>query len=176
VATPTAFASTTTPTDGRLEVALDMDRDGKSDRAVLVSDPDNGTADLSIYLAAGDGALDPSRQPTLFKNDMPAEGIVSMEGNDKGSLLITYGCGGCSNDFETTLTIVYRDGDFLVAGYTYDWDTRYSAGSCDINYLTGKGFMQKGIDGEAVPLKGTFRPVKLADWSDDDRPRACDLE
>src|SRR5262245_38372190 len=69
----------------RFEATLDMDRDGTMDRAVLDTDPDAGVADLSIYLGAGEGALDPSRKPTLFKNDMGVGGAVSFEGNDKGS-------------------------------------------------------------------------------------------
>jgi hypothetical protein len=159
----------------RLEVTLDMDRDDTMDRAVADTDPDAGVADISIYLGAGEGSLDPLRQPTLLKHDVAAGGIVSLEGNDEGSLLLTYGCGGCSNDFETTLTIVYRGGEFLVGGYTYSWDTRYGAGTCDINYLTGKGFMIDGVDGKPVAIRGTFRPVRLADWTNQSFPKACDL-
>jgi len=157
------------------EATLDMDRDGTMDRAILETDPDAGVGDLSIYLGIGSAEPDPSRQPIIVKRQLEVGGTVSLEGNDKGSLLLSYGCGGCSNDFETTLTIVYRGGTFLVAGYTYTWDTRNGAGTCDVNYLTGKGFMIKGVDGKPVALEETFRPVPLADWTDRSFPKACDL-
>ncbi|ESX97280.1 hypothetical protein X754_01835 [Mesorhizobium sp. LNJC403B00] len=49
------------------EVTLDMDNDGRMDRAVIAADSDSGLADLSIYLAAGEGKLDPSRKPDFVK-------------------------------------------------------------------------------------------------------------
>ena len=81
------------------------------------------------------------------------------------------GCGGCSNDYSTTLTIVYRGGEFLVGGYTYDWETRDTAGTCDINFLTGKGTLLDGIEGPGEPMADKFMPVKLADWSETRGPR-----
>ena len=138
-------------------------------------DPESTNVDLSIYLGVGDGKLDPSRKPAFrrqgFVLDWP---LLAVESKGKGSLVIVSGCGGCSNDYSTTLTIVYRGGEFLVGGYTYEWETRESAGTCDINFLTGKGTMLEGIEGDGKPLAGTFTPVKLADWSDDTRPKACD--
>jgi hypothetical protein len=165
-----AFAQEST-----FEAILDMDRDGVKDRAVLELDPDNGLSDLSIYLGAGETKLDGTARPAIVKRGLETGTIVSIDGNDAGWLLLRYGCGGCSNDFATTLTIVYRDGAFLVGGYTYDWDTRYGAGSCDINYLTGMGVMIEGIDGEPTPIKEKFEPLKLADWSDKNLPTVCDI-
>lgn len=173
IASQPAHAQNSQSIDGPFEARLDMDGDGNTDRAILVLDTEAGLASLSIFMAVGDAELDPSRKPAFLKKDLPVAGIVSLEGNAGGSLAITYGCGGCSNDFETTLTIVYRGNEFLVAGYTFDWDTRDGAGSCDINYLAGKGALTQGVDGEAVAIKGEFKPVKLADWSDEKRPAAC---
>jgi hypothetical protein len=170
-----ASAESYPPIDGPFEVTLDMDNDGAMDRAVLVRHSEGGLADLSIYLAAGDGQVDPSGKPTFVKKDLTAEGIVSLEGSGNGSLTVTYGCGGCSNDYETALAIAYRGGEFLVAGYTYSWETRDGAGSCDINYLTGKGVITLGLDGEGTEIKEKFTPVKLADWSHERYPKACDL-
>ena len=161
--------------DPPIEVTLDMDKDGRMDRAALVRHPDHAQADLYIYLAAGDEKLDLSRKPTFLKKDLTAEGILSLESKGEGSLVFTYGCGGCSNDYGTSLTIVHRGGKFLVAGFTYAWDTRTGMGSCDINFLTGKGVITRGLDGAGKRIKGKFTPVLLADWSDDKRPKACDL-
>jgi hypothetical protein len=154
-----------------VETTLDIDRDGKMDRAVMVN------ADLHIYLGAGDEKPDPSRKPSFVKKDLATAMVLGVEskGTGKPSLIIRYGCGGCSNDFATTLTIVYRGGQFLVGGVTYDWDTRTAIGSCDINFLTGKGVATEGLHENVRTrrLKGKFTPVKLADWSDDKRPKAC---
>lgn len=161
------------PSIGELyEITLDIDNDGKIDRAAMVRHPDGAQADLYIYLAVGDEKLDLSRKPSFLKKDLMTERMLSLESKGKGSLIVHYGCGGCSNDYETTLTIVHRGGEFLVAGFTYDWETRYSVGSCDINFLSGKGLVSHG-PGEGKQIKEKFTPTKLADWSDDKRPKAC---
>ena len=155
----------------RHEVTLDIDNDGKMDRAVLVGNPSSGNGDLTIYLDAGTGTLDPSRKPSILKKDLTDTRITGFEGKGR-SLVVTYGCGGCSNDYETTLTVVYRGAKFLVAGYTYSWDTRTGSGTCDVNFLTGKGTMSRNL-GKSRTIKGSFAPIALADWSDAKRPKAC---
>ena len=154
------------------DITLDIDNDSKLDRAVLV--PTNGrAADLHIYLGAGDGLLDLSQKPSIIKKDITANFVLTFEANRKGSLRIGYGCGGCSNDTVTTLTIVHRNGAFWVGGYTYDWETRdFGAGSCDINFLTGKAQQSKD-GGKTRALKGTFKPVKLADWEEERHVKVC---
>ena len=152
------------------EVTLDIDNDGKMDRAVLAG------AALYVYLAAGDEKLDLSRKPAFLKKDLTSGLILGFEAKGKGSLIVKYGCGGCSNDYATTLTIVHRGGEFLLAGFTYDWDTRNDGiGSCDINFLAGKGVTSRGLGARSKPINAKFAPVKLADWSDDKRPKACDF-
>ena len=82
---------------------------------------------------------------------------------------------GCSNDTETSLTIIHRSGEFWVAGFTFNWDTRdYGIGGCDINFLAGKGVFSRGPNGRKKPIKARFAPIRLADWSDEKRPKACD--
>jgi len=157
---------------------LDIDRDGKMDRAVMVD------ADLSIYLAAGDEKLDPARKPSFLKKGLATARVLAVESRGKATgkaagkpvLIVKYGCGGCSNDFSTTLAIVYRGGQFVVAGVTYDWDTRNGIGSCDVNFLTGGGVATEGLNAEKRTrrFKDRVRPVKLADWSEEKRPKACD--
>jgi hypothetical protein len=156
----------------RQEITLDIDRNGTADRAVLTGNPGSGLSDLAIYLDAGDGAIDPSRKPAILKRGIADARILAFESKGKGSLVVTYGCGGCSNDTEIALTVVHRNGAFLIGGYTYSWDTRNGSGTCDINFLTGKGTMARDL-GKARPIGGRFAPVKLADWSEEKRPRAC---
>ena len=154
------------------EIALDIDHDGKIDRAVLVEHADSAGADLYIYLGTGDEKPDISRPPAILKKNLAAAHILRFESDGKGSLIVMSGCGGCSNDYATTLTIVYGRGEFLVGGVTYDWDTRNGMGNCEINYFTGKGVRSRGL-AKGKPFKTKFAPVKLADWSPEKRPKAC---
>jgi hypothetical protein len=172
------------------EVTLDIDNDGAMDRAVLVDDSESGVVNLYIYLAAGDEKLDLSRKPNFLKKEI-TEGSIFDRGlasKGKRSLTVTscYGC-GANKSWNETLTIVYRGGKFLVAGYTRDWDwnshirkadgewdVETLMGGCDINFLTGKGVASEGLDG-GKPLKGKFKPVKLSDWSEEKRPKACEF-
>ena len=53
------------------EITLDIDHDGKPDRAVAVEETDSGQGDLYVYLAAGDEKTDLSRQPSFSKRPSP---------------------------------------------------------------------------------------------------------
>lgn len=167
-----AFADSKIPNYAPREIKLDIDHDGKLDRAMLVEDAAHGYADLYIYLGVGAGKIDLTSKPAILREKFTTARILALESNNEGSLIIKSGCGGCSNDYATTLTIVYRGGEFLVGGVTYDWDTRNGIGSCDINFLTGKALMSRA-QGKTKPIRGRFTPVKLADWSDAKRPKAC---
>jgi hypothetical protein len=156
------------------EVTLDIDNDGTADRAALIRDAGSKTVDLYIYLAGGAAKLDLSRKPTLLKKDLADHNILRLEAR-KNSLKVIYGCGGCSNDYRITLTIMHRSDEFWIAGFTLDWDTRNGLGSCDFNFLTGKGFVTRGLTGREKPFKGPAGPIKLADWSYERRPAACDV-
>jgi hypothetical protein len=50
------------------DVMLDIDRDGRMDRAVLVRQADSRYDDLWIYLRTGDELLDLSRRPDFVKD------------------------------------------------------------------------------------------------------------
>jgi hypothetical protein len=167
-----ALAQGNGPLKPPYEVTLDIDHDGKPDRAVLVEDPASGSADLAIYLGAGAGNPDLSRRPDVTKKNIAVARILRFESTPKGSLILMSGCGGCSNDYATTLTIVYRRGTFWVGRATYDWDTRAAIGTCDIDFLGDNGTRSDGL-AKAKRIKGHFAPVKLADWSDARRPKAC---
>jgi hypothetical protein len=152
------------------DVTLDVNSDGKLDRIALVEN--GGLADLYIFLGAGDAPLDISKSPTFIKKELSYNNIHALAVSGKHAFTIQNGCGGCSNDYETTLTIVDRGGTFLVAGYTLNWDTRNGQGSCDINFLTGKGTLARDL-GEGKHVKGQFKPIKLADWTDEYAPKIC---
>lgn len=112
----------------------------------------------------------PARPDLIFPGI--AEGRVFDFEKHGTSLVIMTGCGGCSNDTATRLTVVHRGGQFLIGGYAFTWDTRAGRGHCDINFLTGRGTLS--INGrKAKPLAGKFKPVRLADWRKDAPPKAC---
>jgi hypothetical protein len=162
------------------------------DRAVLVGvesagsyGPDKGwfmfgadeRVDLHIYLGAGDAPLDLSRKPSFLK-----PGIVRGERQNQifplqarnGALIIKTAYNLHSNWAQETLTIVHRGGDFLVAGFSREYDMKSGEqGGCDINFLAGKGAVSKGVDGKKRRLKVRAKPVKLAAWSARSIPKAC---
>jgi hypothetical protein len=164
------------------ELKLDIDQDGKMDRAVVMQEL-GGPADLYIYLAAGEEKLDPSRRPDFVRKGLTEDRVIDLESKGKGSLVMTscFGC-GASKSTEDALTIVYRRGQFLVGGYSRSWDwnqqtsdgVKTTVGGCDINYLTGKGTVSKDLE-DGKPIKGRFKPVPLEDWSTDRRPKACEF-
>jgi hypothetical protein len=165
------------------EITLDIDRDGKPDRAVLVTaegvhsgDKDwlmigrDQRVDLHIYLGGGDAPLDLSREPTFIKR-----GLVTGERQNqvfplettRGSLIVKTAYNLHSNWVPETLTIAHRKGEFLVAGWRRDYEMKDGAqGGCEINFLSGTGTVSKGLDGRKRPLRGRFTPVKLGAWTE----------
>jgi len=180
------------------DTVLDFDKDGVSDRAVLVlvgpgrTDFDEMTKEryglsadeeieLAIYLGAGGAAIDISKPA-----DITSRTVVDTERgnwvlppmvNDKGSLQIVTAAGlGSSNESDDTVTIAWRDGAAVVAGYTVSWEYSDSAGTCDVNLLSGKAVLTEGVEdvGQNKTLKGHFKPIPLAKWSAKTRPTVCD--
>lgn len=147
--------------------------DGGDDRAVLVENGDFG-ADLYIYRG-----LEPARdiskppKPALVKKGVAWSGgsfgsRPSLETSAKGLLLIKSENTSVGKDRWTeTITVVYRNKEFVVAGLTreeYDTLDPNVNHSCDLNFLTGKGKR----NGKAIEVKTPLR--KLADWSDEKAP------
>ena len=115
--------------------------------------------------------------PTFRKENLTTQLVLGLEAGSEGSLIVAYGCGGCSNDYETELAIVHRGGALLVAGFIHSWDTRhYGIGSCEIDFLAGRKITSEGLD-DATPIEAPFPPERLllADWSDDRPLEACGL-
>ena len=145
------------------EIALDIDNDGKMDRAVLVSPESDGfyspekdwfmmaePVDLYIYLGSGDEKLDLSRKPAFLKKDIAASDqdnnqLFPLESR-KGSLIVNFAYNLFSNWAPETLTIVYRKGEFLVAGFTYSFDMESGdiAAVATSTFSPGKGSRQMG--------------------------------
>ena len=151
-----------------LAVMLDLDGDGAPDRAVLTPHAADAGADLTIVWGEAVGR---SSRLAFTKRDIGEGHVFGLSASGR-SLIVSFGCGGCSDDEEVTLTIVNRSGRMLVAGYRFDWDRRNGQGSCDINLLTGRATRTRGLAGPR-PMQGRFRPVLLADWLPDEFQAAC---
>jgi hypothetical protein len=179
------------------EITLDVDNDGKLDRAVLVAPSDAGKdavffspgksffmfgtdsrIDLLIYLAAGDAPLDLTKPPSFTKRGI-VDGerfnqVMPLESKGKGSLRVKSAYSLFGDWKEETLTVVYRRGEFVVAGLTYGFELKDGTiGDCDINFLTRTGVWWKGLDGRKRPVTGIPPPVKLSAWSGNNYPKAC---
>lgn len=155
-------------------VTLSFASNGETDRAVLVENDDAG-ADLYIYRALDAARGDAPVKPALLKKNAAWSGAMwgsrpSLDVNDKGSLLIKSANEAIGRSrWSQTLTIVYRNNEFLVAGLTRDARDTIDLAShdCDVNFLTGKGKR----DGK--PIETKFPATKLADWSDEKLPTEC---
>ena len=163
-------------------ITFDLNGDGTPDRAELLQGAEPTLADLAITLvprggigqersSAGDATGLP-RQQSILKKGLAEGHVFSLERSANGSLVVHAGCGGCSNDYETTLTIIHRGDRFTVAGFAFDWDTRESRGACDINLLTGRAVVSNG-EAKPKPLRSHFVPIALADWSDERLTALC---
>jgi hypothetical protein len=175
-ATPPTSAEDKPSPEATHQVTLDIDNDGRMDRAAIAEHRDVRQADLYIYLSVGEGKLDLSLPPHFLKENLTTELVLGLDAGSEGSLTVTYGCGGCSNDYETELAIAHRGGALLVAGFIYSWDTRYGIGSCEIDFIAGRKITTEGLD-HATPHEAPFPPERLllADWSDERRLDACGL-
>lgn len=174
-----ALAENNSRQEALYEITLDIDKDGKTDRAVLVlvgpgrtdfspltkeryglSEGEN--VDLYIYLGTGDDKLDLSRKPALMKKAIVDRGktnwVQPLEKNDDGSLVLTsvYGW-GARKSWGESLTIVHRGGDFLVGGYAKDWEwaneVRKADGTLDVETAMG-GCDIDFLTGKAVASQG----------------------
>jgi hypothetical protein len=144
-------------------VESDLDGSGSAEVFTLL-DTGNGTADLQI---------DDTSWGTVFASDIAWVGGIGQTPElglaDNGSVQLT-----SMNDavgrsrWRLTLTIAYRNGDYRVAGYTYEWrDTLDLAdnGVCDVNLLTGQGEVSR--DGGVVKSFSQSLPaLPVTDWTD----------
>ena len=178
----TASAAAQEPPEVPREVRLDIDRNGKLDLARIIEMSDDGSGDLLVYLGVGDGEPDPSRKPDFVKKDILAGTILAFESRGRNSLALTV-CTGCTSmvSIDETLVIVHRGQRLMVGGFDQGWEVSHrladgnvdvKMGSCSINFLTGAGRVSEGLEPDH-PVKQRFKPVTLADWSENTIPAIC---
>jgi hypothetical protein len=181
------------------DITLDLDADGKLDRAaLLLVGPGRDTAwdllrghyplsdaetvDLAIYLGAGDALFDIDKPPTILKQGIVdrerTRWVQELEVANTGSLKVTSNYQpGATNDLQETLTIAWRKGQFLVVGYDLYWENPNGIGNCQLNLSTGQGIRAAGeFPGPKPNFRAKVKPVPLAKWGEKTRPTQCDQQ
>lgn len=157
----------------------DWNGDGKPDLALLAEAPDDAADDqLGVYIYLRDDhdllRLATSAPGKIWGTTV-AEGIYGQEPSikaaGKSSIAIHSQNSAIGRDrWEQTLTLAYRNNQFVVAGYTYShYDTLDpdGGGSCDYNILTGK-MAAKGKTSTIDP-----KTIAISDWQDEVGRKAC---
>jgi hypothetical protein len=150
--------------EGATEVSADLDRDGTAETYRIVDDGE-GSVDLVVTeggeerVAAGiawTGAMAGNR-PELSLSPAGSVVLTAMNeviGRDRWRL---------------ALTIAFRDGDWRVAGVTYDWRDTLEAeawGSCDMNLLSGRASLLSA-QGER-DFRAAGPAPRLWEWTEED--------
>ena len=180
-ALPAAAGAADFPADRVLTMASgDWDKDGTIDFALIATAEENSGEDSGLYIYLNKPtetrlslALSlPNTvwgSPPIMAGQEPELGALA-----NGSLtLVTKNESIGRERWRQTLTIAYRNFDFIVAGYTFSsYDTLDpDAGSeCDLNVLTGKG---KAL---GQPISGKAQFVLLKDWKDEMARSICGLD
>jgi hypothetical protein len=181
---PLAAAAADFPAERIIAMASgDWNKDGTADLAVVATPGDDSGDDngLYIYLAKPEE----SRLTLALSLPNSVWGNLTMYGQEpelsalaNGSFTLRTKNESIGRErWQETLTIAYRNFDFIVAGYTYSsYDTiaedggENAASDCDLNVLTGKG----KSNGRPVSDKPRF--VMLKDWANSIPRAACGLD
>ena len=158
----------------------DWDGDGRVDLALLVAPADSAGDDQTgvyIYLRHSDHELLrlSLSAPDKVWGSTNADGVFGQEPSlktiGKSSIAIQSQNSAIGRDrWDQTLTVAYRNKQFVVAGYTYNhYDTLdpNAGGSCDYNALTGE-LQKNGKDVKAWP-----RVIPIAQWNDETGQAIC---
>jgi hypothetical protein len=150
-------------------VASDLNGDGRPERfSVIIHD---GIADLQIENTGGGVVI---AENTVWSGGIGQQPELSIAPN--GSVLLTAMNESIGrNRWHQTLTIAFRRGTYMVAGYTYDWyDTldldQY--GVCDVNLLNGKGELRVG-NAPKQSFRTALRALPVTAWAEGTAPPEC---
>ncbi len=150
-------------------VTGDWNQDKRLEAAVLMKN--KGVVELYIYLATKKDL-----QLLVYKKGIVWTGAMDgtepyLKSKGRGSLLINSENDSVGrNRWQKTLTISYRDKNFMVGGYTYNsYDTLDLKKTfyCDLNLLTGHGIKNKKA------FKIAPQKIKLNRWRDELIDKQC---
>ena len=179
-ALPVAVAAADFPAERVAAMASgDWNKDGVADLVLVATPGDNSGEDNGLYVYIAK----PEENRLTLALTLPNTiwGNLAMYGQEpelaalaNGSFTLTTKNDSVGRDrWRQSLTIAYRNFDFIVAGYTFSsYDTlNPDAGSeCDLNVLTGKG------KARGQPIAGRAQFVLLKDWQDDVGRSICGLD
>ena len=148
----------------------DFTGDGIADRASIIGAGPGEDASLRLYIGQPDGTelLATEARDLVWVGSAAGGQQPELAVTGRGSLRVTSMNEAIGRDrWRQVLTIAWRRGSFLVAGYTYDWyDTLDidNAGTCDINLLTGKGEILRGEARVKTRFRSDLRAMPVAEW------------
>lgn len=149
-------------------LTADFNADNALDKAVLVS-----AERLFLYLGVFQEnemklALTKNISTLVPKSESGLK--LSLETNNKGSLIIHSQSNLSASSTTEKITIAYRNKAFVVAGYNYDYDVvrgKTFDRQCEVNFLNRKGI----ANGKSFKLSTPV--VKVSNWSHKSIPKQC---
>ena len=180
-ALPASSTAADFPADRIIAMASgDWNKDGTPDLAVIATPGDESGDDSGLYVYVAK----PEENRLTLALSLPNTvwgSLPIMAGQEpelaalaNGSFTLVTKNESIGRDrWRQTLTIAYRNFDFIVAGYTFSsYDTLNPDGGseCDVNVLTGKG------ESNGRPVAGKAQFVLLKDWKDDLGRSICGLD
>ncbi|NKX43874.1 hypothetical protein [Roseicyclus persicicus] len=159
---------------------LAADHTGCEQAILLASGTEPDLADLIVLT---DRRSDPAAAPLLVARGIAFNGAMwgmapSLAQAENGSLLLRSEQTGIGRfPWMQTLTLAWREGRFVVAGFTWDSYDRARGGSarCDVNLLSGAFVAEASVPdatgaAQAVhAAEGRMEPLRIAaaDWTHD---------
>jgi hypothetical protein len=155
------------------DVVADLDGDGEAEIYTLL---DYGEEGVNLSVETDDGFRE---VPDIaWSGGIPGQ-RPELSLSPSGSVLLSSGNEAIGRDrWRLVLTIAHREGDWRVAGITYDWwDTidPAASGHCDVNLLSGRGVVE--ADGVERRIEAPWPAPRLWDWQGGyfDAWEVCDL-
>lgn len=149
----------------------DFNGDGMLDKAILVQGAED--VDLYIYVSSDEGKLELAvyNAGIVWSGMMYGTTPSLVQHPETKSILLEAGNQAVGRGrWMQTLTISYRDKEFVVSGFTHEsYDTLdpKNTHSCDYNLLTGKALV------DDKPMKLIKKHILLQDWDQVLLPEVC---